>query len=165
MHDFYYKQLADDTYCIIYYKGDEEDLVLPDTFGGRPITVLFDKLFAGHTELRSLHIPDTVTDMGEFLFDGCVNLRELKLPADLKTLWGHTFCRCSMEEIVIPDGVRSLPPFAFKDAKNLKKVVCGSGMKKIYPWVFGGCDDLEEVVYGPDVEVSEEAFMTKIHNT
>lgn len=32
---------------------------------------------------------------------------------------------------------------------------------KIYAWVFGGCDQLEEVVCGPDVEISPDAYKPK----
>ncbi len=162
MQDFLYVPIEDGTYCIMRYKGDEAEVVIPDD---RNVTVLFDKLFAGHREITSLYIPDTVTDMGEFLFDGCEALRHIVLPTGLKCLWGYTFCRSGFEEIVLPDGLAAIPPFAFKDCKNLKRVVCGTGMRKIHAWAFGGCDRLEEVVCGPDTEISPEAYKTKTLNT
>ena len=158
MQDFIYKMIEDGTYCVMSYQGDEAEVVIPDD---RDVTILYDDLFKGHTEITSVHIPDTVTDMGEFLFDGCTGLRQLRLPAQLTTLWGLTFVRSSIEEIVLPDGVESIPPFAFKDCKDLKKVVCGSGLKRIHAWAFGGCGQLKEVVHGPHVEVSPEAYRSK----
>ena len=158
MQDFLYKQMEDYTYCVVKYRGDEAQVVIPDN---RKVTALFDKLFAGHREITAVHIPDAVTDLGEFLFDGCENLRHIKLPAGLTHLWGHTFCRSGFEEIVLPDRLASLPPFAFKDCKNLKRVVCGAGMKRIYAWAFGGCNQLAEVVCSPAVEISPEAYQTK----
>lgn len=163
MQGFTYKVIEDGTYCITGYQGDEADVVIPN-YGGR-VTILFDKLFSGHSEITSVHIPDTVTDMGEFLFDGCVNLRHIQLPSHLTCLWGYTFVRCGIEEIVLPDGLKTLPPFAFKDCKQLKKVVCGSGMEKISSWVFDGCDGLTELIHGPNVEISPEAFASKVLNT
>ena len=162
MQDFIFKQIEDSTYCVVKYRGDESEVVIPDN---RNITVLFYKLFSGHKEITCVHIPDTVTDLGEFVFDGCENLRRIKLPSRRTSLWGYTFCRSGFEEIVLPDGLSSLPPFAFKDCKNLRKVVCGAGMRKIHAWAFGGCDRLEEVVCGPDVEISPEAYKTKVLNT
>ena len=35
------------------------------------------------------------------------------------------------------------------------------GMKKIYAYVFGGCDELREVICGPDVEISPDAYKIK----
>lgn len=158
MQDLIYKMVEDGTYCVMSYHGDEAEVVIPDD---RDVTILYDDLFKGHTEITSVHIPDTVTDMGEFLFDGCTNLRQLRLPAQLKTLWGLTFVRSSIEEIILPDGVESIPPFAFKDCRQLKKVVCGSGLKRIHAWAFGGCDQLKEVIHGPHVEVSPDAYRSK----
>lgn len=147
-----------ESYAVVHYSGREEDVVIPDTFLGKPVTVLFDKLFMGHPEIRSVHIPATVTDLGEFLFDGCSNLHHIDLPAGLRYLWGYTFCRSGLEEIVLPDPVKIIPPYAFKDCRQLERVVCGSGLKKISAWAFGGCDQLKDVVYGQDVEVSPQAF-------
>ncbi len=161
MQDFIYKKVEDDTYCVMAYEGDEANVVIPASYMGAPVTMLFDKLFAGHTEITSVQIPDTVTDLGEFLFDGCDNLKEIKLPAGLRNLWGYTFVRSAFEEIVLPDGVTMIPPCAFKDCKSLKRVVCGAGMRRIYEWAFGGCDALTEVVCGPDVTVSPDAYKSK----
>lgn len=162
MQNFRYKLIEDYTYCVMGYQGDEAEVVIPNH--GK-VTVLFDKLFAGHKEITAVHMPDTVTDLGEFLFDGCENLRHIELPSGLTNLWGYTFCRSGLEEIVLPDKLTALPPFAFKDCKNLKRVVCGAGMKEIHAWVFGGSDQLAEVVCGPTVEISPEAYKTKTLNT
>lgn len=147
-----------ESYTVTHYDGDEEDVVIPGSFLGKPVTILFDKLFAGHEEIRSVSIPDTVTDIGEFVFDGCLNLHRIDLPSSLLYLWGYTFCRCGIEEIVLPDPVKVIPSYAFKDCKNLRKIICGSGMKKISPWAFGGCEQLSEVVHDPSVEISPRAF-------
>ena len=159
MNEFLYQMNYDEaSYTVMHYNGRAEDAVIPGSFLGKPVTIIFDKLFAGHAELRSVSIPDTVTDLGEFVFDGCLNLRRVDLPSGLLYLWGYTFCRCGIEEIVLPDQVRVIPSYAFKDCKRLRKVVCGSGLKKISPWAFGGCEQLAEVVHGPDVVISPKAF-------
>ena len=165
MQEFIYKLVEDNTYCIMAYSGDEANVIIPDTYGGLPVTILFDKLFMNHPEITSVRIPDTVTDMGEFVFDGCVNLRHIELPSQLTSLWGYTFVRSGIEEIILPDKLKTLPPFAFKDCKNLKKVVCGSGMREICSWVFGGCDSLVELIHGPNVKISPKAFEIKVLNT
>ena len=168
MQQFFYQLNYDgNSYALVGYKGDEEDVVIPEKYGGLPISVLSDKLFEHHKEIRSVKIPDSVTDMGEFMFDGCDNLKELKLPSSLQNLWGYTFVRCSLEEVYLPDGLISLPPFAFKDSKKLRKVVCGSKLKKIHPWVFGGCDLMtrDGLICSDSVDISPEAFSTKTLNS
>ena len=159
MGDFSFQINYDEaSYSVTRYVGTGEDVVIPETFLGKPVTILFDKLFAGHAQIQSVQIPDTVTDLGEFLFDGCLWLRHLKLPSGLLYLWGYTFCRCGLEEICLPDSLQVVPSYAFKDCKELKRVVCGTGLKKISAWAFGGCGQLTELVYGKEVEVSPLAF-------
>ncbi len=165
MQDFSYRPLENGTLQVTGYEGDEAEVYIPDRCGGRLITVLGDRLFRDHAEITSVRIPDAVTDMGEFLFDGCVNLRHIALPPSLVELWGYTFVRCGIEEIVLPDSLTGIPPFAFKDCKNLRKVVCGAGMKKIYSWAFGGCDRLEEFLCPKEAVVSPQAFLSKELNT
>ena len=111
------------SYTLRKYKGDERNVIVPGTFGGKPVTIIFDSVFAGHDELCSIIFPDTVTDLGEFVFDGCSNLKHIELPKSLRSLWGYTFARSAIEEITLPDGVSFIPPYAFKDCKALKKVV------------------------------------------
>lgn len=161
MQKFLFNPIEDHTYSIVGYEGDEPNVVIPDNFGGTKVTVICDKVFTGHSEIVSVTIPDTVTDMGEFVFEGCYNLKHIRLSAELRYLWGYTFCRCGIEEIMLPDKLRSIPPFAFKECKNLKRVVCGADMKKIYSWAFAGCDSLKEVIHNDEVEISPDAFKDK----
>lgn len=159
MDQFSYQLNYDaETYTVTHYSGADETVTIPESFLGKPVTILFDKLFAGHDEIRSISIPVSVTDLGEFLFDGCVNLHHIELPPHLRYLWGYTFCRSGIEEIVLPDSLRIIPSYAFKDCIRLKRVVCGKGVKKIAAWAFGGCENLTDLVHGPDVEISPQAF-------
>ena len=162
MQKFFYRLIEDGTYCITAYQGDEPEVRVPDAVGetGR-ITVVYDKVFAGHSEITSVHLPDTVTDIGEFVFDGCMALDHLRLPARLTNLWGHSFARCGITEITIPGSVKQIPSFAFKDCVHLKKVICSPEVKKIHPWAFMGCTQLKELICGPETEVSPEAFDSK----
>lgn len=165
MQELEYKLVDDGTYCVSGYMGNDAVVEVPAAVDQIPVTVIADGVFKGHPELTELRLPDCITDLGEFVFDGCVNLRRLKLPAGLCRLWGYTFVRSGLEELELPAGVRSIPPFCFKDCKNLRKLVCGAGMKKINAWAFGGCDQLEELVCGPGVELHPQAFMSKELNT
>lgn len=161
MQEFYYKYMEDGNVFVIGYYGDDTEVVIPNQYNGYRITVLYDDLFKGHSEITIIRMPDTITDFGEFIFDGCTNLRHLQLPTELSVLWGYTFVRSGLEEITLPDKIQTIPPFAFKDYKNLKKVICGAGMKKICSWAFSGCDNLTELIHAPKVEVSPDTFMTK----
>ncbi|MBO4289498.1 MAG: leucine-rich repeat domain-containing protein [Lachnospiraceae bacterium] len=160
MQEFTYKEMDDGSYCVMTYEGDEAEVKIPDTAGENGcITVLNDDLFKGHEEITSVTIPETVTDIGEFVFFGCKNLKQLQLPAGLQTLWGCTFTNCGLEEIILPDGIKSIPSYCFMDCADLKRVVCGKGLTNVRAWAFGGCDALKELNTGTNnVRISPLAF-------
>ena len=158
MQQFFYRFLEDGTYCVTEYQGDEADVIIPDTYCSKPVTVLFDRLFKGHTEITSVKIPDTITDIGSFVFDGCTSLKHIELPPSLINMWDSAFARSSIEEIVLPDKITSIVPFTFKDCKELKRVVCNPGLKKIHAWAFHGCSNLKDFQCSEDTVVSEDAF-------
>ena len=158
MQELTYREIDDGTYSVIGYEGDEEEVVIPEIYLGRPVTVLFDCLFRGHAEIRSVKIPETVTDIGEFAFDGCSSLQSIHLPDSLLNIWQYAFVRSGLTEIAIPGQVRSIMPFTFKDCRQLRKFTCGPDLKKIYAWAFLGCTQLTDCEIPSGTEVSEEAF-------
>ena len=159
MHPWYYKGLEDETWCITSYIGSGETQVkIPETYGGRPITILNDDLFAHHGEIESVIIPDTVTNIGSFCFDGCDRLRELRLPSSLTDMWQYAIARCGIEEITVPDHVETIVPFTFQDCKNLKKVILPAGLRRIYGKAFLRCESLREVILPKTAEINPEAF-------
>lgn len=161
MQEFYYKMLDDETFAVMSYEGDEAEVVIPEIYNGKPITLLNDNLFTGHTEITSVSIPDSVTDIGGFVFDGCENLHQVKLPKELRNLWQYAFVRSSIEEITLPEHMQRIVSFTFKDCKNLKKVVCNPELKKINAWAFSGCQKLTEFEHAPETEISPDAFAEK----
>lgn len=164
MQQFSFEELIDHTICITGYDGDETEVIIPDDCGGVPFTMLSDGIFKGHPEITSVRIPDSVTYLGGFVFDGCVNLKRLTLPAGLTDIFQYAFARSGIEEIELPAQVNSIPAFAFKDCKSLRRVICNPGLKKIHAWAFEGCDALTDVVHSPETEVSPDAFAGKVLN-
>ena len=158
MQELKYKQVDDGTFCVSGYEGDEAVVEIPAALDGVPVTIVGDSVFQGHDEITEIRFPEGITDLGEFVFDGCENLRRLELPAKLERLWGCTFVRCGLEEIRLPDGVRSIPPYCFKDCKSLQRVICGAGLRSVHAWAFGGCDKLSALDCGPKVQIHPMAF-------
>ncbi|MBR0419230.1 MAG: leucine-rich repeat domain-containing protein [Erysipelotrichaceae bacterium] len=158
MQEFIYKMNDNETYTVMAYRGDEEVVKIEETYAGKPVTILFDSLFKGHKEIKEVIIPDSIEDIGGFIFDGCDGIEEIKLPAGLKNLWQYAFVRTNITEIEIPEGVSTIPPFAFKDCIHLKKVVCHTGLKKIHDHAFEGCKEIETFIVDPGTYIGDLAF-------
>lgn len=154
--NFNYRMFDNGTFCITSYKGNSEYVIIPDTINA---SILFDDLFKGHTELLSVKIPNTITDIGGFVFDGCMNLKEIILPPNLINMWQYSMTRCGIETISVPGTVKSIVPFTFNQCKNLKTVTLNEGTTKIYAWAFKDCSALRNI-YLPKslIEISDKAF-------
>lgn len=155
---FTYKLVEDDTWAVMTYEGDDEEVTIPAANTGKPVTILYDELFKNHKELKKVNIPDSVTNIGGFVFEGCENLKSVRLPAGLQEMWQYAFVRSSIEIIEIPGSVTSIVPFTFKDCKNLTAVVIRKGVRRIRAKAFEGCENLELVAIPSDIEISHSAF-------
>ena len=158
MQEFWFKHADNDTYMAQRYRGDEQTVTVPASWYGCPVSVLMDDLFKGHREIENVILPDTVTDIGGFVFDGCSSLKQIILPSSLRNLWQYAFVRSSFGELLIPEGVRDIVPFCFKDCRELTRIEFTAEHLRIMGWAFEGCESLKEIVISRDAVIHETAF-------
>ena len=73
------------------------------------ITKLADKLFFSDKLLTDIKLPSSIIEIGESVFQDCVNLRNIVLPEGLLTIRGYSFYQCSsLKSIEIPSTVTSI---------------------------------------------------------
>ncbi len=97
--NFYYKMVPGDTYCVTGYKGDENHIEFPTNI---TITIINDSVFKGHTEINSITFPETVTQIGGFVFDGCTGLKEIKLPSSYRTCGNMHLLERALKKLRFP---------------------------------------------------------------
>ena len=66
-------------------------VTLPDSVGGKPLTVIGDNAFSGHQELGGVVLPDTVTSIRSYAFNGCTALKSVEIPDSVTYLDGSAF--------------------------------------------------------------------------
>ena len=159
MEDYNYKLADDDTYILMRYQGDETHIVVPHTFYGKPVTVMYDSLYAHHSEITTVTIPDTITCIGGHVFDGLDQLTHLDLPPYLKDVMQYAFVRCGIESVSIPDEVRLIFPYTFHQCHSLKTITLGRGVTRIYGKAFSECAQLETVYVPAGLKINETAFV------
>ena len=153
--DFFFKPIPFGGICITSYTGNSKHVEIPTNLN---YNVLSDFIFKGHTEIESINMPDTITQLGGFIFDGCSNLKSVTLPPKLEDMWQYALTRTSFEEIEIPGTVKKIVPFTFFDSKLLKKVIFNEGTERISANAFKGCESLEEIYVSENTEISDRAF-------
>lgn len=61
------------SYCIVGYEGSETELILPETYKGKPVTKVGDRAFKG-SNITYMTIPDCYTSIGIEAFADCPDL-------------------------------------------------------------------------------------------
>ena len=111
-----------------------KSLVIPDS-----VTNIGDYAFWGCTSLKSLVIPDSVTSIGDYAFDGCCSLRCVVISDGVTSIGNYAFWGCkSLKSLVIPDSVTHIGNGAFNACSSLKSLVIPASVGNIIGNPFSG---------------------------
>ena len=106
----------------------------------------WDKFIGCHF-LKSLVIPDSVTNIGDYAFWGCKSLKSLVIPDGVTSIGDCAFYDCeSLKSLVIPDSVTSIGKSAFLNCESLKSLVIPDSVTSIGGRAFVGCTSLKSLV-------------------
>ncbi|MBA8790061.1 leucine-rich repeat protein [Clostridium saccharobutylicum] len=91
-----------------------KSITIPDS-----VTNIEDWTFSDCYKLESITIPDSVTNIGEYAFVKCVNLKSITIPTSVTSIGDSAFRECNkLTSITIPDSVTSIGDYAFSDCNN-----------------------------------------------
>lgn len=107
-------------------------------------TRLREGAFAEKEDLTEITLPDQIEDIGEVAFFGCTNLKQIKLPRNLKIIREEAFGESGLESVVIPEGVQLICEKAFFSCRNLKRIDVLPQDIVIQEDAFGDCPYLLE---------------------
>ena len=128
-----------------------------DNYNYRAINgVLYDKDMLNLIQYPSgkpgkFSIPDGVTSIEEYAFQGSINLTGVTIPDSVTRINYGAFMDCSnLKDAVIGSGVTMIDTFSFGGCVSLAKVYIGRGVETIRNDVFGDCTSLSGVYFcGP----------------
>ncbi len=83
---------ANPNYYALYVGGEElqGELVIPNG-----VTSIGDYAFDGYTGLASITIPSSVTSIGGYAFSGCTGLTSVTIPSSVTSIGGYAFDGCT----------------------------------------------------------------------
>ena len=103
-------------------------IVIPNIYGGLPVTAIADNGFMGFQNIVSVTIPSSVTSIGNSAFLGCSSLTSITIPDSVTSIGNSAFLGCSsLTSITIPDSVTSIGVDAFSSCNGLMSIVVESG--------------------------------------
>ena len=101
----------------------------------------------------------TVTSIGNSAFLGCANLRSVMIPNSVTNIGCNAFMDCGLTNITIGDSVTCIEFGAFVNCKNLIKVIMPTSITSIQTDAFCGCINLLAVYFwGNDPSIGSEVF-------
>ena len=151
--------LVEGGYAVTGYKGTEQEVVIPERIGTKPIVAIGDRAFQG-CDLSSITFPSELKSIGDFAFCRCSKLTELKLPSSLRSIGRGAFSGCDgISVLTIPDVVSEIGPWSFHKCGRLSSVIIRSRRLRIGEYVFDECVNLRFVAaYTSGVFFDAKAF-------
>lgn len=161
---------VDGGYAILGYTGNEENVVVPDSYNGEPVVSLIGKVFYENQRLKTVELPDTLKEICGSCFEECRSIKEIVIPNSVTILSHSAFKRCdALEKVVLskqlktmdnccffecrelvdcklPEGLETIGMSAFMGCRKLKEMHIPSSMKNIGGYAFANCLSLERIV-------------------
>ncbi len=104
------------------------------------LTEISDSMFASCENLTTVTIPESVTRIGKLAFSGCTNLQTIVLPSNLITIDEQAFYLCSnLESISIPNKVETIGAYAFQGLTKVTSFTLPDSIKTLGTSIFKNC--------------------------
>ncbi len=132
------------------YSGAGGVVSAPDMIEGLPVVDISGQLF-NRTQLTSISLPPTITNIGSFTFrGGCSNLTNVTMPDSLVTVGFQAFSGCTdLTNIIIPASVVSIGKEAFSHS-GLTSITLPKTLSDLGRATFLACHDLKEILVDHD---------------
>ena len=113
---------------IVTYLGNGENICIPEKIDGKPVTAISEApgyypgdpgAFSGCDTLRTVTIPEGVTEIGDNSFSGCVNLQTVYVPASVQAIGSSAFSDCpSLKNVIFAGDAPTYGNYLFDDSLN-----------------------------------------------
>lgn len=165
--DCFVYSVADGTATVTELLNPEaEELVIPATISGYPVTVIGEYLCQDMGALKKISLPEGLKEIEGYAFENCVALEEIQFPSSLTTIRDSAFFSCnSLTSVTFPKNTKIIEDYSFYACDNLTelslyqtsgldqifdmsivtKVTVGEGASYIAESAFEYCEELTEV--------------------
>ncbi len=128
------------------------------------VTEIGDFAFSGCENLKNIIISNTVTSIGEGAFSGCERLFFVKIPDGITEIKFNTFYGCRLlTTVILPDSITHIGNSTFEECINLEDVILPDNLKIIGDRAFSECHNLKTIKLPKGIEkIGDNAFETDV---
>lgn len=167
----------------VTHKGSATgDIVIPDTYRTKPVTVIKERAFFNKNDVTSVSLGKNVREIGNFAFCNCSYLTSVTFPDGLVSIGENAFASCRLlgDVLSLPEKLESIGTSAFSycakitgiEFKNNLKVIGKSaftdctgllslnlpnGLITVEEYAFAACTSISSIDFGSTVETLGEA--------
>ena len=84
------RELDDGGVELVFYNGNDTNITIPNTIGGKPITAIGDGAFSSKGNVESVTLPSTVQTIGSLAFED-TSITYIHIPAATTSVGGRAF--------------------------------------------------------------------------
>ena len=137
-----------DQITITKYIGEETQIEIPFSIGGKKVVAIGNNAFFWCETLTKVTISKGITSIGDHAFDSCTSLTQVvfKENSQLEQLGECAFKNCTrLDNITFKDCKKlfAIGGWAFSDCDNLASIVIPDSVENMGYAAFYGCDNLE----------------------
>ena len=124
---------------------------------------MWDSAFSYNKDIKSVRLPDAITQIPYKAFSGCTNLKNIRLPDSVTQIDEDAFGNCDLQEqvvqeIVSSDNITFIGSRAFEGNKNIYTVHIGKNVEYIQTETFNymstpsfhDCTNLTSITVSPE---------------
>ncbi|MBR1530095.1 MAG: leucine-rich repeat protein [Oscillospiraceae bacterium] len=156
----YYKY-ADHIEISGYTEDLEGEIVIPAEIEGLPVTGIQECTFSFCTNLKSVMLPDSITNIGFDAFYQCTSLTSVIIPNSVASIGDRAFCDCEkLTSVTLPDSITSIKDFTFSGCTGLTSFTIPDSVTDIGLCAFASCTSLISVTIPDSVTtIGDYAFV------
>ena len=129
------------------YIGKNSDVEIPSEIDGVPVVKIEGKAFEDNQVITNISIPDSVKEMGNYVFSNCKELCSIEMPTTITRITEGTFYNCEkLFNLKIHGDLQYIDKYAFEGCKSMKTFDFGNSLKEIGYQAFRNCKSLEEAI-------------------
>ena len=137
----------EDGYGIRFYAGYTfpEELVIPDTYNGKPIRNIRGNVFKGLKGVKKIVLPKELKSINGHSFENSSDLTEVVLPDELESIGAYAFNGCNLKSVTIPEKITEIDTYVFANNTNLTNVTIKGDISRLGSHAFYNDINLEKI--------------------